>query len=395
VPSLPTMRALSTPLASYTLPQVLPNGTMSSRQELEAAADAFCVAHVAHGRFVPPAGGYGGAEQQAAGAADGPISPIDLKPQGPGSNSSGGGDGGSRSGISCCSGSSGSTSDLVCMPQHASSGLLGAAASSSLGHSSSSTISTTSSAAPRGAASAAREAAGTWLRQVWALARRERAAMLRNPTDVAGRALVFCWLGLLVGLVFYDLGYEVTAFRTRANLLLVQLLVPLLLPFCYISWHTADKRVRLLLSGGARRPLLLPRYAGAHHCRRRGCLCLLPPEVGLPADGPRACCCARPGVHHRAGGARLPPLRLLGRQVAGHAALCGGQRRLLLALRVRHGRPERQPCGAGGQRRLLHPHPPHLQPGGVMIAWLSSCNSRRLAGRLQPPAAQQGRSGAD
>jgi hypothetical protein len=203
-------------------PQGLPDGTMRSRQELDAAANAFCAAHVVRGRLVPPACGVS-AGQHATGAADGGAS--------------------AGSG----SGSGGSSDDLVRITQHASSGLLGAAASSSLGHSSSSSTSatTSSSAAPgRGAASAALEAAGTWLRQVWALVRRERAGMLRNPTDVAGRALVFCWLGLLVGVVFYNLGYEVTAFRTRAQLLLVQLLVPLLLPFCYMSWYIADKRVR-------------------------------------------------------------------------------------------------------------------------------------------------------
>lgn len=37
---------------------------------------------------------------------------------------------------------------------------------------------------------------------------REFVSIIRNPADIAGRMLVFCWLGLFVGLMFYDLSFS-------------------------------------------------------------------------------------------------------------------------------------------------------------------------------------------
>lgn len=42
--------------------------------------------------------------------------------------------------------------------------------------------------------------------QVRVLTWRELLAVTRNPADVAGRTLVFCWVGVVVGLIFYSLG---------------------------------------------------------------------------------------------------------------------------------------------------------------------------------------------
>lgn len=42
-----------------------------------------------------------------------------------------------------------------------------------------------------------------------ALCWREGALVTRNPADVAGRALVFSWSGLVVGAVFYALAHNV------------------------------------------------------------------------------------------------------------------------------------------------------------------------------------------
>jgi len=62
-----------------------------------------------------------------------------------------------------------------------------------------------------------------FFRQAAVLLRRESLATARNPADVAGRVLVFSWLGLLVGLVFYDLGLTVGGLRGRLNLLYLEL----------------------------------------------------------------------------------------------------------------------------------------------------------------------------
>lgn len=42
-------------------------------------------------------------------------------------------------------------------------------------------------------------------RQVHALLVRELLVLTRNPADVAGRTLVFVWVALVVGLLFYSL----------------------------------------------------------------------------------------------------------------------------------------------------------------------------------------------
>eukprot|EP00798_Chlamydomonas_sp_ICE-L_P018333 gene18333-24796_t len=46
---------------------------------------------------------------------------------------------------------------------------------------------------------------GGWWAQVAALSWRELLLMSRNPADMAGRTLLFCWAGLAAGLIFYGL----------------------------------------------------------------------------------------------------------------------------------------------------------------------------------------------
>jgi hypothetical protein len=263
--------------------QELPSVTIRGLGELEAAADAFEAAHVAGGHLLlePPAGleplaAAAGAAQQKpllhqrgdgtvlVRAAAGRPSAVEQAAPEPAADSGAAqelqlasrGRGGLLCGMqqaSSRSSSSSSSSSLGAQPPAASGpSPLGRGGGVSWATSSVGRGSSASPAAAAGAAAAtppppprppALEAARAWLRQAGALARRERVAMLRNPTDVAGRALAFCWLGLLVGLVYFSLGYELPSFRTRASLLEVQLVVPLLLPCCYMSFYAADRRV--------------------------------------------------------------------------------------------------------------------------------------------------------
>lgn len=51
-----------------------------------------------------------------------------------------------------------------------------------------------------------------------ALLWREALAVTRNPADVAGRMLIFCWISLFVGLIFYSLDASLTGVRNRCVL---------------------------------------------------------------------------------------------------------------------------------------------------------------------------------
>lgn len=51
---------------------------------------------------------------------------------------------------------------------------------------------------------------GVWT-QFRVLLWRESISILRNPADIAGRMLVFVWLGIFVGLLFYDMQITIQA----------------------------------------------------------------------------------------------------------------------------------------------------------------------------------------
>jgi ABC-type multidrug transport system permease subunit len=71
---------------------------------------------------------------------------------------------------------------------------------------------------------------------------REWISVTRNPADVAGRMLVFCYVGLFMGLIYYDMGTGMEALRARLNVLYAEILVVILLPYVYMSLFTADKQ---------------------------------------------------------------------------------------------------------------------------------------------------------
>lgn len=48
-----------------------------------------------------------------------------------------------------------------------------------------------------------RVAAAGGLRQARTLLGRELLSITRNPSDVAGRTLTFCWVGVLIGILYY------------------------------------------------------------------------------------------------------------------------------------------------------------------------------------------------
>ncbi len=55
-------------------------------------------------------------------------------------------------------------------------------------------------------------AAAHWWRQVRVLAWREGALAVRNPADLAGRLLVFCWAAIVVGAIFFNMPSDVNGF---------------------------------------------------------------------------------------------------------------------------------------------------------------------------------------
>lgn len=71
---------------------------------------------------------------------------------------------------------------------------------------------------------------------------REFLSVTRNPADVAGRCLIFSWLAIFVGLIYYNLSPNVDSLRARLNVLFVEPVILLLLPYVYMSLYTADKQ---------------------------------------------------------------------------------------------------------------------------------------------------------
>lgn len=48
---------------------------------------------------------------------------------------------------------------------------------------------------------------------MYVLSWRELLLVTRNPTDVAGRVLLFCWAAVFIGLVFYDTANSLEGIR--------------------------------------------------------------------------------------------------------------------------------------------------------------------------------------
>jgi hypothetical protein len=71
---------------------------------------------------------------------------------------------------------------------------------------------------------------------------RELLSVTRNPADVAGRCLIFTWLAVFVGLIFYNLPTTVDSLRSRMNVLFVEPVILLLMPYVYMSLFTSDKQ---------------------------------------------------------------------------------------------------------------------------------------------------------
>jgi ABC-type multidrug transport system ATPase subunit len=84
--------------------------------------------------------------------------------------------------------------------------------------------------------------AASWFTQFRVLLWREFLSITRNPADVAGRCLIFCWLAIFVGLIYYNLPNTVDSLRSRLNVLFVEPVILLLLPYVYMSLYTADKQ---------------------------------------------------------------------------------------------------------------------------------------------------------
>lgn len=83
---------------------------------------------------------------------------------------------------------------------------------------------------------------------------RELKSVTRNPADVAGRCLIFTWLAIFLGLIFYNLPPTVDALRARMNVLFVEPVILLLLPYVYMSLFTSDKQY--FIQGGCARESL-------------------------------------------------------------------------------------------------------------------------------------------
>jgi hypothetical protein len=78
--------------------------------------------------------------------------------------------------------------------------------------------------------------------QCKALTWRELLAITRNPADVAGRTLTFCWVAVLVGLIYYDLPTSASSIRARINLLYSALCFFMLMPFISMGLYVQDKQ---------------------------------------------------------------------------------------------------------------------------------------------------------
>ncbi|KAI8463050.1 MAG: P-loop containing nucleoside triphosphate hydrolase protein [Monoraphidium minutum] len=84
----------------------------------------------------------------------------------------------------------------------------------------------------------------TWWTTFRALLWREMLGTIRNPADVAGRMLLFAWMGVFCGLVFWRMGDSagLDGARSRVNVLFIMAQQFLLMPYVYMSLYAADKR---------------------------------------------------------------------------------------------------------------------------------------------------------
>ncbi|GBF93870.1 ABC transporter G family [Raphidocelis subcapitata] len=82
---------------------------------------------------------------------------------------------------------------------------------------------------------------GWWI-QFKTLFARELLVTMRNPADVAGRMLLFTWVGVFCGLIFWGLGSGLDGVRNRVNLLFIVVQLFMLLPYVYMSLYAADRR---------------------------------------------------------------------------------------------------------------------------------------------------------
>jgi hypothetical protein len=96
-----------------------------------------------------------------------------------------------------------------------------------------------------------------WWRQLGACYGRELLAVTRNPADVAGRILTFTWVGILTGVLFYNLPGDASSLQRRLNLVYSNLAFLCLMPYISMSLYTADKKFYL---------------AGGHSLRTGSCL---------------------------------------------------------------------------------------------------------------------------
>lgn len=87
-----------------------------------------------------------------------------------------------------------------------------------------------------------------WWRQFGACFGRELLAVTRNPADVAGRILTFTWVGILTGVLFYNLPGDASSLQRRLNLVFSNLAFLCLMPYISMSLYTADKK--FYLAGG-------------------------------------------------------------------------------------------------------------------------------------------------
>jgi hypothetical protein len=96
-----------------------------------------------------------------------------------------------------------------------------------------------------------------WWRQFVACFGRELLSVTRNPADVAGRVLTFTWVGILTGVLFYDLPGDASSVQRRLNLVFSNLAFLVLMPYISMSLYTADKKFYL-----AGEPFRLPTTSG-------------------------------------------------------------------------------------------------------------------------------------
>ena len=84
--------------------------------------------------------------------------------------------------------------------------------------------------------------AASWWTQFRTLFKRAVLAQLRNPTDATSRLLLATWVGMLGGLVFFNLPVGPEAVQKRLAVLFFTLLLFELVPFCYMSFYVEDRR---------------------------------------------------------------------------------------------------------------------------------------------------------